>query len=57
MISGTPLDSTPTPAVHTNRWAEGRDKCIAVYVHLMQGEFDDKLEWFFQGDVHVQLLN
>ena len=38
-------------------WAEGRSKCIAVYVHLMQGEFDSKLEWPFRGDVHVQLLS
>ena len=44
-------------AVYANGWAEGRGKCIAVYVHLMQGEFDEKLEWPFRGDVHVQLLN
>ena len=28
---------------------------MSVYVHLMQGEFDDKLEWPFQGEVHLQL--
>ena len=44
-------------AIYTNGWAEGRSKCISVYVHLMQGDFDDKLEWPFQGDVHVQLLS
>ena len=44
-------------AIYANRWAEGRSKYIAVYVHLMQGEFDDKLEWPFRGDVHVQLLS
>ena len=44
-------------AIYSNGWAEGRSKCISVYVHLMRGEFDDKLEWPFQGDVHVQLLS
>ena len=44
-------------AVYANSWAEGRSKCISVYVHLMQGELDDKLKWPFQGDVHVQLLS
>ena len=44
-------------AVYANGWAGGRSKCIAVYVHLMRGEFDDQLEWPFRGDVHVQLLN
>ena len=44
-------------AVYTNGWAEGRSKCISVYVHLMQGNFDDKLEWPFRGVVHVQLLS
>jgi TNF receptor-associated factor 4 len=42
-------------AVYANGWAEGRSKCISVYVHLMRGEFDNKLEWPFWGNVHVQL--
>jgi TNF receptor-associated factor 4 len=44
-------------AIYANRWAEERSKCISVYVHLMQGEFDDKLDWPFRGDVCVQLLS
>ena len=44
-------------AVYANGWAEGRSKCISVYVHLMRGEFDDKLEWPFRGDIHMQLLS
>ena len=44
-------------AVYANGMYEGRGKCMSVYVHLMRGEFDDKLEWPFQGEVHVQLLN
>ena len=44
-------------AVYANGWAEGRSKCISVYVHLMRGDFDDKLEWPFRGDVHVELLS
>ena len=44
-------------AIYANGWAEGRSKCISVYVHLMQGEFDSKLEWPFRGVVHIQLLS
>ena len=43
-------------AVYANSMYEGRGKCISVYVHLMQGEFD-KLEWPFRGEVHVQLVS
>ena len=44
-------------AVYANGWAEGRSKCISVYVHLMQGEFDDKLERPFQSNIHIELLS
>ena len=29
----------------------------SVYVHLMRGNFDDKLKLPFRGDFHVQLLS
>ena len=34
---------------------EGTD--IAVFLHLMQGEFDDRLRWPFRGMVTVMLLD
>ena len=30
---------------------------IAVFVHLMQGDFDNALKWPFRGDITIQLLN
>ena len=30
---------------------------IGVFLHLMSGQFDDELEWPFQGTITVQLLN
>ena len=30
---------------------------VSVYLHLMPGEFDNKLEWPFQGSINIQLLN
>ena len=30
---------------------------VAAYVHLMRGEHDDQLQWPFEGDVYIELLN
>ena len=30
---------------------------VSVYLHMMAGEYDDKLKWPFHGEVTVQLLN
>ena len=30
---------------------------VSVYLKLMAGEFDEKLEWPFVGSIHVELLN
>ena len=30
---------------------------VSCFVHLMSGEYDDTLEWPFQGEVTVELLN
>ena len=36
----------------------GEDKgFISVFFYLMRGEFDDQLQWPFQGDITIQLLN
>ena len=35
----------------------GKDAHVSCYVHLMSGEYDDILEWPFQGEVTVELLN
>ena len=44
-------------AVHANGLADGKGRYVSLYVHLVQGEFDDKLEWPFRGSVLVQLVS
>ena len=35
----------------------GKGTHVAVYLHMMAGEYDDGLRWPFRGEVTVQLLN
>ena len=35
----------------------GEGTHVSVYLHMMAGEYDDKLKWPFHGEVTVQLLN
>ena len=41
--------------VHPNGTGSGSH--LSVYAQLMRGEYDDKLEWPFEGDIRVELLN
>ena len=43
--------------IYFNRRADSKGKYLSVYVQLMKGEFDDQLEWPFQGKLEIQLLN
>ena len=43
--------------LHTNGSGSGKDTHISCSVNLMPGEYDDILEWPFQGEVTVELLN
>ena len=45
------------PHVYANGSSSGADTHVSVYVCLMRGEHDDKLNWPFQGDITIQLLN
>ena len=36
---------------------KGTGTHLSVLVHLMRGEFDDQLQWPFEGDITIQLLN
>ena len=40
-----------------NRFGGSRDSYLSVYAALMRGEYDDELEWPFEGDIRVELLN
>ena len=43
--------------VDANGYGIGKGTHISVFVHLMRREFDDKLDWPFQGRVTVTVLN
>ena len=43
--------------VDANGWDCYRGKYLSVFDVLMQGDFDDDLEWPFQGAITIQLLN
>lgn len=43
--------------VNANGHGSSQGEHVSVWVHLMQGEFDDSLKWPFKGEVTFQLLN
>ena len=43
--------------VHLNGVTIGRGSHFSVYAQLMIGEYDNELEWPFEGDIRVELLN
>ena len=43
--------------VDANGYGQGKGTHISVFVHLMQGEFDDKLQWPFKDSITVTMLN
>ena len=40
-----------------NGEGRGKNTHVSIFVHLMQGEFDDQVKWPFQGNVVIRLLN
>ena len=43
--------------LNPNGWDSGKGTHVAVGVKIMRGEFDDRLQWPFKGEVKVQLIN
>ena len=43
--------------VYANGFGNGKDTHVSCFICLMSGEYDDILEWPFQGEVTVELLN
>lgn len=43
--------------VMTNGEGSGTGQYVAIYLHLMSGEFDDTLSWPFRGELVVELLS
>ena len=44
-------------AIWADGYEAGKGTHLSVYVRLVQGEFDDCLQWPFQGTLIIQLLN
>ena len=43
--------------VYPNGYSTGSGSHLSVYAQLMRGEYDNELEWPFEGDIRVELLN
>ena len=43
--------------VYPNGDGTGSGTHLSVYAQLMRGEYDNELEWPFEGDIRVELLN
>ena len=43
--------------VAANGQGAGAGTHVSVFVHLMRGEYDDRLVWPFRGDITIQLVN
>ena len=43
--------------VYPNGNSRGSGSHLSVYAQLMKGEYDNELEWPFEGDIRVELLN
>ena len=43
--------------VYPNGSSFGKGTHVSVYVYVMQGEFDEQLQWPFRGTITIQLLN
>ena len=43
--------------VYPNGNSRGNGSHLSVYAQLMRGEYDNELEWPFEGDIRVELLN
>ena len=43
--------------VNANGGGSGKGTHLSLFVHLLKGEYDDQLQWPFNANITVQLLN
>ena len=43
--------------IYPNGRGDGSDTHVSMFIRLMQGEFDDELDWPFIGNITIELLN
>ena len=44
-------------SVYANGDGSGKGSHLSLFVYLLKGEYDDKLQWSFNANITVQLLN
>ena len=44
-------------SIYPNGYGSRKGTHLSLYVHILRGEFDDKLRWPFDGEVTVQAYN
>ena len=44
-------------AIHPSGLSEGRTTHLSVYLNILRGEYDDNLQWPFNGDIVVEMYN
>ena len=43
--------------VNANGYGEGKGTHISIFARLMKGDYDNNLQWPFEGDIVIELLN
>ena len=43
--------------VYGNGYGVGKGTHISIHANLMRGDYDNNLQWPFEGDIVVELLN
>lgn len=43
--------------MYPNGTSRGKGTHLSIYASILQGEFDDELEWPFQGNISIQIYN
>ena len=43
--------------VHANGFGNAKGKYVSVFSYLMQGDYDDELEWPYSGTIAIHLVN
>ena len=43
--------------VHANGFGNGKGTHISIYARLMKGDHDNNLQWPFEGDIVIEILN
>ena len=43
--------------IYPNGCGDGEGTHVSIFIHMMQGPFDDHLKWPFRGEITIQIVN